>query len=688
MRRRRTFSRVWLAAGISLISVHCFQEPLAPVAPTWDVDLTLPLVNRTYTLGDLAGKDTSILRVGSGNELVLAAAMHTEPTAIGDLLTFAPVNAAAGFVLGRFSVVMNPMIVPVVFPDLPPGQTVPVPPSDVTLADVQHTIPTFQQITFSRGTLSLTLENNLPFPVDVTSSIVLHDAFGGTAATFVFSPPTIPANGSRTATAGVANRQLTSDVTLSGLNFHLAGSTTPVTIPPGDPLVAIMTGDNLEARRAVLSDIPSQFLGDNDTTLIPLDDSTLVREVFLKSGLISLQFTNTIGLDLMLTFRMPELQRHAGGSYIPFIDSLFLPANGSGTRMIDVRGMRIWSPDGSFVHALRAVSSITLVGSAQAVTLNDTDRINLNVSTGGTILVDSLVGVIKPLWVHIDRMMPLDFGDLGKFFSGQITIASGQLDLTPVADLGFPFDLDVQLMAHNDVTGDSVALALPASSKKGITSGSVISFDPADVGTFLTRLSAHMPDSVRIVGDVLMNPPEFYDPTPSGLGSVGRNSAFGGAVDLSVPLRLSIADGLVQDTLSLGDEDGNGTRDGNVGDDQWDAFNGGKLYCEITNGLPFQVSVDLSLQDGSRATLLTLPRTGEAISVSAPAVDAGGNVIAPAQSSILISLEGQDIRQFRPAAFLRYGVHLATTPGGPVLFRSTDDVHIRMWSTFSYQVNR
>ena len=45
------------------IAFDCINKPLAPVAPTWETHMTVPVSARTYTLADIVAKDSTLIGV-------------------------------------------------------------------------------------------------------------------------------------------------------------------------------------------------------------------------------------------------------------------------------------------------------------------------------------------------------------------------------------------------------------------------------------------------------------------------------------------------------------------------------------------------------------------------------------------------------------------------------------------------
>ena len=220
------------------------------------------------------------------------------------------------------------------------------------------------------------------------------------------------------------------------------------------------------------------------------------------------------------------------------------------------------------------------------VTVRSTDQFTITASSS-TIIADSLVGVIRPTTVAFDERIVTDLGDLSSKFSGQLYLPSATMRFTPQSSIQFPLELDLQLRGRNTETG-AVAV-LQVTSAKGGTGLDVIEFNPTDVGTFISQLAGGFPDSMSVTGTVQFNP--SYDTT--NVGTVGRNSSVAGALDLSIPLTLSIPNGLLSDTTVIGDTTADGVADRQIDQHTLESINSGKIFLDIENGLPVALIVKI-----------------------------------------------------------------------------------------------
>jgi hypothetical protein len=490
-------SRSIVAVGLlTLISFSCIENPLDPIAPTWDVNLTVPLADRSYTLAEIVEKDPSLLHIGVGNQILYASSFQAAPTYVEDRLALGFPDTSVMLKLGPVAIAPLSWGTSLDIPWLPRGQTVPLPDTTVDLPDVEHTSASFQSITFSQGSATVTLRNNLPVAIDVMGPVSVTDNSGDLIGLFTFVPSTIPPMGSRSASQDLAEKRLTNTITVSGLSIHIPGSPVPVAIPATGDLLSVSLGaTNLEARRAVLALIPPQRLTDNNVREVPLDDSTLVKEVVIKSGKLNLLVSSAVDLDMGVIYRFKELFRWTGSQYVAYEDSIELPARSSQSRVIDLAGVRIASPDGSLMSSLEVISSVNLrTGSPGPVTVSEDDEVQFSLSKSTPVVADTVVALLKPTWINLDELVPVDFGDLPTRFEGQVNVASATMVLSLISTIGYPMDLFVKVGARVGSGRDSVFVEFPGAQRIDARGSSQLQFDPVAVGRCVgeaSRFPAH-----------------------------------------------------------------------------------------------------------------------------------------------------------------------------------------------------
>jgi len=679
--------RVLLRAIILLLpmlAVQCSRELQTPVAPQWDVDLTVPITDRTLTLGEMIERDTSLIHVGAGNQLVFSQSVSAPPTFVGDQISLTPSYGTAQLRLGPFNVTMDPVIANMSVPGLVPGSTMPIPPSAFTLPDVPDVIPHAASVRCKSGSIGMTIRNNLPVDVIGTAPVRLVDNQGSVQAFFDFTDVSIPTGQSQTVYDSLEDRTLGNGTSVSGLSFRTGGSSAPVPIPPDSMLVATLFVSGLRVSDAQLSGLPAQRLTDNDRATIDIVDSTIIQEVRAKSGRLALEFRNRIDLGVVLKFRVSELWRSVGGRWVQFEDSVALSALGEASYDLGLAGYRISSPTGGLVTSMEIVSSVIIPDDITTpVGLHDTDKVDVSMLALAPIIVDSASAVLKPTWIDLNTTIGLNRDQMVEKFKWQLLIPSASLVLNTRSSIGCPADLFLTLSAKKNSAGDLAVLEIPATQRRLSGGQGVITFDETEVGRFLSQIPGGVPDSIHISGKVLVNPADAYYPGPAGVRRIGRNCSFGGTVNLNIPLKIGFGGSTYCDTVGVGDGDQH-RADGEV-----DGVNNGRVLMELENALPMQVGISLRLLDFMGQPMLAIPQSGVPVQVTSAAVDAQGNVVLPAHSRVVLELNHAEAQLISPAEFVEYTFDLSTSLGSPaVYFKTSDYIHVRCWSEISYGVNK
>lgn len=662
------------AAVISIAG--CFTKPIDPVAPKWDVGITAPITVKTYTIEDVVKKDTSMLRVGGGSQVLYHTVARATPTTAGAIFSLSPIITNTRAKLGSLSIgVIAPIVLPLTIPGATTGQPLPA-VSRLSLPPASITFTQFQRITVKSGTVTLTLRNNLPIPVVVDSTITLRDSAGAVIVAMPFSPNQIPANGQISSNADLAGKIIPAKVTAA--NFSISEGGLPST-PAGNLLVATVSSSEIIATEAVLSSIPPQVLLDNSSFSLPVRDSSHVREVGIQNGTLTLNLQSSIGMNMFFKARFPQLLTGSGQA---FVDSFFLGARAALQRQITLSGLRLRSTTSGFINQIDVVTTANLYEGSRGlpVTVRESDSVQVRVASS-TIAVDTVVGVIKPTVITLNQRIPLRLGDFASKFRGQLVIPAANLSVIPQTSITFPMQLNLVLKAK-DASGRDVVLPVPVSKFSGTLSPIV--FAPVDVGTFLTQISGKLPDTLQLVGSVLLNPD--YDTVT--VGSAGSRSTVGGAVDFSVPLTVSIVGGSFADTVAFGDTAGTGNSTYQENADLFNGINSGTIHCDLDNGIPMGVSFTMILLDKDSKALLVLPQTSGDSFIVSPASVSGGEVARTVKSSRLIALTGPEVRLFERAKYVQYAISIATPGTQPVTFRSYDGLNLRVWGEFSYRVNK
>lgn len=140
-----TFRGLLFFLSTSVGFVSCFNFPEELIAPQWQVDLNVPLVNRTYTLIDLLNEDPHIIvdTTGSNNIFIIQSGTHIANSGVAKFIQISVESSV---------------------------QNIPVPASDTDSIVVYVAFPEGAEIDsaiFDDGFLSFSAGNPSPHPADL-----------------------------------------------------------------------------------------------------------------------------------------------------------------------------------------------------------------------------------------------------------------------------------------------------------------------------------------------------------------------------------------------------------------------------------------------------------------------------------------------------------------------------------------
>lgn len=676
---------IFLAILISLCSWQCITEPAEPVPPSWDVPLTIPILDTTRTIHDLVEKDTSILRFDATTHLI--SYTFTEAAAsdsIGDRIFLSPEGS-------RFAVTVGPLKVRGASVSdsialFPPGTYPFFPAATVRIGARQLTVPEFSSLSIDSGTAELVIRNSLPVPIEFPEPITLTDGLGRIVASFPTIAGEIPPGGVRSSSDDLTGRETNNSVRIS-----TTASRDSITVrSPRDTTDVVFTADSRIAFEVRLRDlkvtratarIPQQEILRRDSSLFVVDDSTLVQSVFFKSGSFSIVVVNDLGVGVGARLRLPQLIHLSNNA--PFDRTLTIEARRTAEVPFNMSQYKIFSPTptGSVVYSLEIIQLES--SGDELTTISQTDSVvaSVNVAAGTKFIVRSASAVIKPTLLNINHGLGVKLGELPEIFSvDSIQLPDARLTLSLTAP-GPPARVsDFRILARKDTVVRSIQFR---DNRSVNIPGDPIVFDhPSStlidvLNQFVARAKA-LPDSFTILGKAVLNPD--YNPlgTPA---SVADTSKIQGNFVVDFPLNIGIKNGTVRDTLKVEE----GIR---ISQDDIDRINEGNLVIQVLNSIPASLKLSFKMLNATKDTVLGIyPRT-DSIFVRAANVGADRFSSDSVRSEVHLRVARQDIRNFVNAKFIEAVVNLNTTPSAATAkFRTTDSIRMRIHGTLNYRVD-
>lgn len=659
--------RIWLAAALLLVASAALTgcEINKPEMPTFETSLTIPLgVERIEIMDAIEDEDFLTIADDGGLsffidgdpdtmsfdfELEADIASQTIEEGLGNFNLEAIDPMSYEFELGQIWAPADGVTgMPAVVPGFP-----------IDVLSPAQDIPDVESAELTEGTVTVTLQNDLPVPVSAASGpdqiiLSLEDPASGLSfATLVF--PEVASGGSNTQSADLAGVTLPGNVQvrLTGGSPGSGGSV--VTVNGTDTINLDAQFTDLVVSSAVAVVGPQTFETNFDTEL-PADYE--LQHAVISSGAVTLNLTNDLPFPCQAVLTWSELL-NLGGQ--PLSATFDLNADASESRVIDFGGY-VLSAGGAPLTALRADLDITTAGSgAFSVALSSDTGLTAELQ-GGTISFSSVTGLVPAYSVPIDPI--IEEIDLPEEMDGiQLVAASMVLHVTNSA--GLPADLDLTMSGTaadgRIVTMDVDERILPALDRATVTN-IVLDQSNSSIVDFLNNL----PVSINLSGDVVVG----------GDGTIGTVHPDDFAVvswDINAPVEVIITGTTLDSDPSALD------LDTDMRDMIQDHALGAHIQTEILNHLP--VGVEIFIKAHTDTNML----------VSAPMLEIGPLSVSPALvdpfthivSQSVISMPTVNLSTEDAMVFAREGlhtlveVHLPSSEGATVRMMSTDYLEVR-----------
>jgi hypothetical protein len=673
---------------LAILALQCVELPPEPVLPTYDVQASVPLLDRSFSVEDFSSKDSALVASGDGG-LIYRSTESFDPLDIGTL-EVSPEPGSQSVTLGTFQVVM-PAIAPVNFSfeeitgtPPPPGSFV-VPAGSFSLPETPiGPLPSFEFIEFDSGTISVTIRNTLPFPLELLEPLVIrNDVLSGPMdtseiAAWTFAGVLAANTGTQTQVSDLRDVILKPQVKIPSVNVSTSGSGGSVSIDAGDALEVEIgfSGTRVRAARAEIP--PQSVLSFEDSTFV-VDDSVTLSQAFFRNGSLSIEVENNIDVDVGVSVRFDELQDRITG--LPFEVSHQFSGLGTLTVPVDLSDLRYQSPyTGVGTLATFTVGVSTVANADSSKEVRSTDNVRVSIVPGVSIAAERITGRIKPTLVEVESgAQGFSLGEIATKAEGDFTFDSLEVLLKVSTSSGFPADYDIRFIGMDrrrvPPLVDSLLVPPPAGSLQRRVfptpgqSTSILLDNTAGLNNFLSKFFPHLPDTFIIRGTLLLNPPDIFD-TPQGFQTVYDTSRLYSSVDMSFPVRMGITNGRITDTISLNvreqfpKEIASSTRSGS-------------LSFEIENGLPLALWFRSALlrpgPGGVPDTLLQIPTDGPRF-IASGVTGSDGAVTNPTISRFTIALSGQEAARFEEAGSLWIELLVESAVSGSIVKVRTTDI--------------
>ncbi len=629
-----------------MVVVGCSLE--SPEAPTWDAELSVPLIYKHYDMYELIDRMAEdALSYDSAGNLSISFEQEFDTVQIDAGLAADNVTRNFNHELGDITINSpDPLAVEMGIADYLDITAGVVPDVGFDANKDFAAISEYSSATFSGGFMVLQVTNNFGLQIDSLTVWIVDNITADTLAESIF------AGGLEIGEIGTDTIYLQGKSTSNQLNLssriHTPGGTL-LTVDDKYLGVDLTFSDQVMVSSAVTM-VPSQEK--SYTSAIELNEEHELTAALVSEGNISIDIENTSELGASLVITIDEIKSGSD----PLVLNATIPGKGSYQINRDLTNYSLEPDLGENSMAFNVELDFSLPGSGSSMaTITNSDKFSVEASLE-SLQFSQVSGVLAPTVVEIDPVV--ESVDLPKGME-DIRLSDAVVTMQVYSEVEFPTDLTVVL------SGDA---GQELSFERSINGGT-----PGNPGVTqitiqdISSLTNPVPSQITITGQALTG-----DGVTS--GTLSSNSKVWGQVEITSPLKFAIGETLIEGDINSTEIDQDDI------DEVSERLLNGTIYATLKNHLPFGCTVELYL-GGDTATLYSNPQLliGP-IEVGAGVVEASGLVTSEEISDVVINLSETDLDIIEnPVLYIGQKINLPGTNGQVVNIINTDYLDIEAY---------
>ncbi|MDP4192659.1 MAG: hypothetical protein Q8858_13920 [Bacteroidota bacterium] len=684
---RRSLTKLFvLSIPLSFFFSGCFDKPGDLVAPSWDVNMGVPVMNKTYTIKDMVEKDENFIKwypEGSpmANQLYYADNKSINPVTIGDNVKLSnTVSSVTSQTIGEIKIQDPPSVnsdVDFSFDsNIRPGMTQIFPPeSNVAITVTLPQQNEFNYFYLSGGTLNLTVKSELPSPVTLTlSNIALTNKYDDVTVGSYSGSISIPAGQTKSISINLLTNKKIYNQLVFGCSISTSGSGLQAVTVPSKAMTVNASLSNLAITQA-----SGKLKGNSIYTSgsVKIDEQSMYTNVVIDKGSLRLAIKNNIDVAFDAKLKLYNIYKDQNSG--PFELPIRVERKGYTqiVQPLDNFIIKSNTPTSSVNYDVvvntEATSDYRVISSSNSFT----DTLSV-----GQLSIRSFTGIVKPTTININpTTVTLNLKDLkDKFKFNKINFKDPDVKiyLKPTSDLKVRFDGVISAKGTSNKVEFSDYI-----SKSGSAIDSVIVIPGQKLADFLSGFTPNLPDELIINGSATVNP-DFEQVNYS----FTNTDQITGYAEVKFPLNVGIDNGQFTDTTDYEKDIADSKKE--IG-----KIKSVVVTLEISNGIAAKVRYDGAIYDATRSVKLLdlLPnRPNKYIEVAPAQVNSSGEVTAPAVTKEVIELTGSDVEKFLNGKFILSNVNVNTSGAvtgnpQPVQFKTTDAIKIKAFGKVVYKVS-
>jgi hypothetical protein len=632
-------NRLWYGALVSvlifsLMTLRCSIEK--PVAPTWNLMLSVPLINEHYDMANLIDRmDEPYLKVDSlGNPLFYFEEELDTTRLINRLRcnsTFMSFKDTLGVRTISTSESREILLYVNDFYQGNPGY---VPPCSAIIQEDFDPFSNFTQVTAQQAFSTLTVSNHLGLNLTRVEVKIIDVGLQDTIHSEVLS------SGIQNGDSAVQNMLLTDKTFSNQLSLQVKG------VSPGGQVESfegkyLLVSLCLDSMKVVggTAKLSTFEISQEDKILLPTGSS--IDSAQIKSGRLSLNLHNytNVAADVYIDF--PELEKD--GQILS--TSCNLPASDSCDLTLDMDGYEFKPSEGNETKVQTRVYSPGSEGTLIDFTASDSVTVDASVTE---IIFNKVSGIIEPTVVQLEeiqRQLDIPPG----FESAHLTGASLSLEIHNGVNLPAQLSVDIQGESGQNL---SLEAEVEASGPLGTAVTTVFEDD-------LESLLNPVPQRITVTGEIVYGDGEA-------LGNVREEDFFFGEVTVSSPLEL------IWDSCQIQIDPDSDQVDDDVREMIEKQINSAKVVLKVESHLPVEGEAKIFFSSNQMELFSDPDLVIGPVNVPKGKLRLDGSVREAENSEVKIEVTKQDLLVFTNTPF-----HMA----GTIIFPGTDGRKVKASAT-------
>lgn len=662
---RKGIVRTLLIQSVFIFSIIMGCNLPNPIAPSWDMDLNIPLINKTYSIQEFLDESDE-MKADSLNNVYFEFEEQLDTLTAEDQLHVEEVKEVFTQEIGNFSI-SSPGAenVTVEFRDIfdqadaMNGQSTVVP--SFPIAPITKQLPQYERfdwIEISQGAIDISIENNLPIALGLPLTVELKNSETGEIITSAVYNQVIQPGMSSTEQLDLQGKRITSkmEVVISGSSPGSDGQVIVIDADAAFKVQAAVTDLSVASASAL---VDAQRVSQEDHVVI--EDSVIISHSIVRSGSFKLHFAGDFSIETQVLLSIPGFKSPNGETYI---DSVIVPPNGSSELFVNLTGYSFSSDGDDFGSQTLKFSWIikTLHDPNVPIEFYSTDKLTASI-TLSELYFSEITGRFASKWIDVpDQTFAIDLVDNLDSLAFQNAI----LQLTLFSQIELPVTTDLHITGENN-NGDQVEVVIQEILSGG-PNGDVV---PNDI--YLDRTNSNIlelinliPSKIHVTGRVLVG-----DPMQS--GTLRETDAVNGNVIFNAPLAFMLpAQNYDSDVSDL-------EIDQDIKDELDSKLNHGSIAVHINSHLPIGAGLAMYFAESDSNLYDNPDLTIGPISFESGEIDEStGLVLAPTTSTVNIELSEEETNYFtREQVYSGVRLIFPGTEGNVVRLLATDYVDIK-----------